>query len=79
MSPGTDAVPLPEALPAELVAEGAAYGVALLERIAAGASSPGDFVALVLFLQGHPMLYGFAGVILDALRRSLAAPQGVRH
>lgn len=31
-------------------------------------------VAVVGFLQCHPMLLGFAGVIFDALRQSLTAP-----
>ena len=60
----------------ELVTEGARYAVAWLQRVAADASSPSDFVALVMFLQTKPMLYGFACVILDALKS--AHPEGAR-
>lgn len=58
---------------AGLVAEGASYAAALLDRIAAGASSPADFAAVVGFLQCHPMLLGFAGVVFEALRQALTA------
>lgn len=75
MHPGIDAVPLPPGeLPAELVAEGAAYAAALLERIAAGTSTAADFAGLMAWLQCYPMLYGFAGVLLDRLRQAVAAP-----
>lgn len=72
MHPGTDPAPLADGLPAGLVAEGASYAAALLDRIAAGTSSPADFAAVVGFLQCHPTLYGFAGVIFEALRQALA-------
>jgi hypothetical protein len=64
---------------AGLVAEGASYAAALLNRIAAGTSSPADFAAVVGFLQCNPMLLGFAGVLLDALRQALAAQRETRH
>lgn len=75
MSPGIDAAPLSDGLPAGLVAEGASYAAALLDRIASGTSSPADFAAVVGFLQCHPTLYGFAGVIFEALRQALAEPK----
>jgi hypothetical protein len=76
MFPDIDAAPpLPHVWPAGLVAEGASCAVALLDRIAAGTSTPADFLAMVGFLQCHPALYGFAGVIFDALRRALAPPR----
>lgn len=71
--------PLPDELPAALVVEGASYAVALLDRIAAGTSSPADFAAVVEFLQCHPMLLGFAGVLLDALRGVSAAQWELLH
>ncbi|MCB1998910.1 MAG: hypothetical protein H6933_07190 [Burkholderiaceae bacterium] len=79
MHPGIDPAPLADGVPAGLVAEGAGYAAALLDRIAAGTSSPADFAAVVSFLQCHPMLLGFAGVLLDALRAALAVQREPRH
>lgn len=62
--------------PAALVLEGAGYAAALLDRIAAGTSSPSDLAGVVGFLQCHPMLYGFAGVIFEALRRAAMQQRG---
>lgn len=67
-APAADAAP-------GLVAEGASYAAALLDRIASGTSSPADFAAVVGFLQCHHTLYCFAGVIFDALRQALAGPK----
>ena len=53
MCPGTDPGLIDGTAPAELVAEGAGYAVALLHRIAADASSPADLVAVFQFLH-HP-------------------------
>lgn len=71
--------PAPGELPADLVAEGARYAAALLDRIASGQSSPADFAAVVMFLQCHPMLYGFAAVMLDTLSGATLAPREARH
>ena len=71
--------PAPADLAPDLVAEGARYAVAWLQRVAADASSPADFVALVMFLQTNPMLYGFGCVILDALKSAPLKLPEVRH
>ena len=86
MSLGTDPTMIGGAEPAELLAEGAAYAVALLQRIAADASSPADLVAVFQFvhhpaalgglLQAQPMLQGFAVALFNALRLALATCKG---
>lgn len=86
MSPATDPGLFDGAAPAELLAEGAGYAVALLHRIAADASSPADLVAVFQFLhhpaalggllQAQPMLQGFAVTIFNALRLALAPCKG---
>ena len=86
MRPGTDPGLTDCAAPADLVAEGAGYAVALLHRIAADASSPADLVAVFQFvhhpaalpglLQAQPMLQGFAAVLFNALRLALAPYRG---
>jgi len=86
MSPATDPGLIDGAAPAELLAEGAGYAVALLHRIAADASSPADLLAVFQFLhhpaalggllQAQPMLQGFAAVLFNALRLALAPYRG---
>lgn len=82
MCPGTDPGLIGGTAPAELLAEGASYAAALLQRIAADASSPADLVAVFQFLhhpaalggllQAQPMLQGFAVTLFNALRLALA-------
>lgn len=84
--PGTDPGLIDGTAPAELLAEGAGYAVALLHRIAADASSPADLVAVFQFLhhpaalggmlQAQPMLQGFAAALFNALRLALAPCKG---
>ena len=59
----------------DLASEGAAYAAALLRRVAAGESCPGDFAQVVEFVSPGPMLQGFAAAMLDAL----TAASGVGH
>lgn len=73
------ALPLPAGLPADLVSEGASYAVEFLRRVTDGTATPADFAAVVGFLQCHPMLIGFACVIVEALRQALAAQRETRH
>ena len=82
MYPVTDCGLIDGAASAELLAEGAGYAAALLQRIAADASSPGDLVAVFQFMhhpaalgglpQAQPMLHGFAAALFNALRVALA-------
>lgn len=53
---------------AALAAEGAGYATALLDRIAAGASSADDLVGLIQFLGTGQMLHGASAVLFMALR-----------
>ncbi len=86
MHTGTDPGPTDGAASAELLAEGTGYAVALLQRIAADASSAGDLVAVFQFvhhpaalgglLQAQPMLQGFAAALFNALRLALAPCKG---
>ena len=86
MHPGADPGLIGGAASAELLAEGAGYAAALLQRIAADASSPADLVAVFQFvhhpaalaglLQAQPMLQGFAVAMFNALRLALAPCKG---
>ena len=86
MSPGIDPSLSDGTAPAELLAEGAGYALALLQRIAADISSPGDLVAVFQFvhhsaalgglLQAQPMLQGFAVALFNALRVALTPCKG---
>lgn len=51
-----------------LAAEGAGYATALLDRIAVGASSADDLVALIQFIGTGQMLHGASAVLFMALR-----------
>ena len=48
--------------------EGAAYARALLDRIKAGGSNPGELADLVLFLASGSMLHAACAVIFAAIR-----------
>lgn len=73
MHPVSDPGLFDGAASAELLAEGTGYAVALLQRIAADASSP---AALGGLLQAQPMLQGFAVTLFNALRLALAPLKG---
>lgn len=72
MRPDTDAQPA-GLDPAALAAEGASYARALLDRIAAGASSADDLVGTLQFMGAGQMLHGAAVVLLSALRLAVGA------
>jgi hypothetical protein len=77
--PGTEAQSTgPDATALE--AEGAGYALALLDRIAAGASSADDLAGTLLFLGAGQMLHGAAAVLFATLRLAsdsvAAAPAG---
>lgn len=57
-----------------LVAEGAAYARALLERIASGTSSPDDLATIVQFLHSGDMLHGACVVLYEVLRLAMRRP-----
>jgi hypothetical protein len=52
--------------------EGASYGRALLERIAAGAAGADDLAAVLGFMHSGSMLHGCCAVLYHALRQVLA-------
>jgi hypothetical protein len=57
-----------------LRAEGADFARALLDRIAAGASSAEDLAGTLLFLGAGQMLHGAAAVLVAALRLASVSP-----
>jgi hypothetical protein len=64
MYPGTDAAGADDAE----AAEGTAYARALLDRIRAGGSTPGELADLVQFLASGSMLHAACIVIFAAIR-----------
>ena len=64
LGPGADAAAEEE--------EGASYGRALLDRVAAGASGADDLVAVLGFMHSGLMLHGCCAALYHALRRVLS-------
>jgi hypothetical protein len=57
-------------------AEGAAYARALLDRIRAGGSKPGELADLVQFLASGSMLHAACVVIFAAIRATMTTTNG---